>query len=49
MEVDSATIFSAYGKWNDVYSGEFKIKKEDEYGIYISILRERIPPLSWNY
>ena len=38
MEVDSATIFSAYGKWNDVYSGEFKIKKEDEYGhLYINI------------
>ena len=38
LEVDSATIFSAYGKWNDVYSGEFKIKKEDEYGhLYINI------------
>lgn len=49
LEVDSATIFSAYGKWNDVYSGEFKIKKEDEYGhLYINI-EERIPPLSWNY
>ncbi len=38
LSVDSATIFSAYGKWNDSYGGEFKIKKEDEYGhLYINV------------
>lgn len=38
LEVDSATIYSVYGKWNDVFSEEFKIKKEDEYGhLYINI------------
>lgn len=39
LEVDSATIFSIYDKWNEPYSGEFKIKKEDEYGhLYINIV-----------
>lgn len=38
LSVDSAAIFSLYGKWNEPYSGEFKIKKEDEYGhLYINI------------
>jgi len=38
LEVDSATIFSLYGKWNDAYEGEFKIRNEDEYGhLYINI------------
>lgn len=38
LEVDSATIYSVYGKWNDLYSQEFKIKNEDEYGhLYINI------------
>lgn len=38
LEVDSASIYSVYGKWNDGYSGEFKIKREDEYGhLYINI------------
>ena len=32
IEVDSAAIHSLYGKWNDFFTGEFKIKKEDEYG-----------------
>ena len=39
MQVDSATIFSIYDKWNEPFSGEFKIKKEDEYGhLYINIV-----------
>lgn len=38
LSVDSATIFSLYGKWNEPYSAEFKIKKEDEYGhLYINV------------
>lgn len=38
LEMDSAAIFSVYDKWNDVYSGNFKIKTEDEYGhLYINI------------
>lgn len=38
LEVDSATIYSLYGKWNDFFSQEFKIKNEDEYGhLYINI------------
>lgn len=32
LEVDSATIFSVYNRWNDTYSGKFKIKSSDEYG-----------------
>ena len=36
--VDSATIHSLYGKWNDGFSGEFTTKKEEEYGkLYINI------------
>lgn len=38
LSIDSATIFSLYDKWNEPYSSEFKIKKEDEYGhLYINI------------
>lgn len=38
LSIDSAAIFSLYDKWNEPYSGEFKIKKEDEYGhLYINI------------
>ena len=38
LEIDSATIFSVYGKWNDTYSEGFKIKTKDEYGhLYINI------------
>lgn len=37
LEVDSATIFSVYNRWNDAYSGKFKIKSADEYGnLYIT-------------
>lgn len=39
LEIDSARIHSAYGKWNDFLSTEFKIRKEDEYGhLYINII-----------
>ena len=38
IEVDSAAIHSLYGKWNDFFTGEFTIKKEDEYGhLYLNI------------
>ena len=38
LSVDSATVFSLYDKWNEPYSSEFKIKKEDEYGhLYLNI------------
>lgn len=38
LEVDSATIKSVYAKWNDPFSGTFKIKKAEEYGnLYINI------------
>lgn len=38
LEVDSAIIHSIYGKWNDNYTGEFTIKKEEDYGnLYIAI------------
>lgn len=38
LEIDSATIHSMYGKWNDGFSGQIKIKKEDDYGhLYINI------------
>lgn len=32
LTVDSAAIQSLYGKWNNKYSGEFSIKRQDEYG-----------------
>ncbi|MCE5225797.1 MAG: Ig-like domain-containing protein [Porphyromonadaceae bacterium] len=38
LEVDSATIFSLYSKWNNGFSAEFNIKKEDDYGnLYINL------------
>lgn len=38
LEIDSATIFSLYGKFNDAYSGEFNIKTKDQYGhLYINV------------
>ena len=37
LTVDSATIYSAYGKWNNAFTGDFSIKKEEEYGhLYIN-------------
>jgi len=39
LEIDSATIFSVYDKWNDLYHSAFKIKAEDEYGhLYINVV-----------
>lgn len=39
LTVDSAAIFSLYGKWNEPYSSEFKIKNEDEYGhLFIHVI-----------
>ncbi len=39
LEVDSASIYSIYGKWNNRISQTFKIKNEDEYGhLYINIV-----------
>lgn len=38
LTIDSATIESIYDKWNDPYSGTFKIKGEDEYGhFYLNV------------
>lgn len=38
LEIDSASIFSIYDRWNEPFSGTFKIKKEDEYGhLYLNI------------
>lgn len=38
FEADSATIFSLYGRWNNTFSGNLKIKTKEEYGhLYINI------------
>ena len=39
LEIDSATIYSVYGKWNNLVSQTFKVKEEDQYGhLYIHIV-----------
>ena len=39
MVVDSATVFSVYGKWNNTMNSAFKIKKEEDYGhLYINVI-----------
>lgn len=39
LTIDSAVIYSLYGKWNDLFQTTFKIKPEDSYGnLYINIL-----------
>lgn len=39
LTIDSAAITSIYGKWNNKYSSEFSIKKEEEYGhLYLNIV-----------
>lgn len=44
LEVDSAVIKSVYGKWNDLFSATFKIKKEEEYGnLHIDIIGIEAP------
>lgn len=38
LEVDSATVYSLYGSFNDFLSREFSIKAKDQYGhLYINI------------
>ncbi len=38
LEVDSASIYSIYAKWNNGFNQTFKIKSDDEYGhLYIYI------------
>lgn len=32
LQIDSATVYSIYGLWNDKIDQKFKVKKEDEYG-----------------
>lgn len=39
LQVDSTAITSIYGKWNDKYSGEFKLKTKEDYGhLYLNIV-----------
>lgn len=39
MVVDSATVFSVYGKWNNMMNHAFKLKKEEEYGhLFINLI-----------
>lgn len=38
LTIDSASIYSIYGKWNSAFTGSFKLKKEEEYGhLYLNI------------
>jgi uncharacterized protein (DUF2141 family) len=38
IEVDSATVYSVYGKWNNLLTQTFKIQEEDQYGhLFINI------------
>jgi len=38
LRIDSAQIFSVYGKWNDDYETTFQIKSKDKYGdLYLNI------------
>ena len=39
MVVDSSTVFSVYGKWNNTMNSAFKLKKEEEYGhLFINLI-----------
>ena len=39
MVVDSDTVFSVYGKWNNSANHTFKLKKEEEYGhLFINLI-----------
>ena len=39
LAVDSATVFSVYGKWNNTVNNAFKLKKEEDYGhLYINLI-----------
>ncbi|GHV22081.1 hypothetical protein FACS1894174_06230 [Bacteroidia bacterium] len=38
ISIDSASIYSLYGKWNDKLQSQFKFKKNSDYGhLYVSI------------
>lgn len=38
LEIDSASVFSVYGRWNNGFKSEFKIKKKEEYGhLYLNV------------
>ncbi|MDR2138572.1 MAG: Ig-like domain-containing protein [Tannerella sp.] len=38
LTIDSASVFSLYGKWNDLFLSTFKFKSKDEYGhLYLNI------------
>lgn len=46
LEVDSAAIYSIYGKWNNKVSQTFKINPEDSYGhlyIHITGINDTVP------
>lgn len=39
LSIDSATIYSVYGRWNNTLKNAFKVKKEDDYGhLYINVI-----------
>lgn len=39
LTVDSATVFSVYGRWNNKVNNAFKLKKEEDYGhLYINLI-----------
>lgn len=39
LSIDSAAITSLYGKWNNSFESQFKIKTEDSYGhLYINVV-----------
>ena len=39
LSIDSAAIYSVYGRWNNTLKNAFKVKKEDDYGhLYINVI-----------
>jgi hypothetical protein len=39
LVIDSATIYSIYGKWNDLFNQSFNVKADDQYGhLYLNIV-----------
>ena len=46
LQIDSASIHGLYGNWNDKFSQDFKVKKEEEYSklaIHVSGIPDSIP------
>lgn len=44
LSIDSAAVFSIYGKWNNTLTNSFKIKAKDSYGdLYINIEGVDVP------